>query len=153
MKPTHGLNSPIFREALLLLMLMVVVISGCMPTISRFNETAYQQAVKLKVQSLYLVDKATQPYADYAEQAEALQENLHIALEYAKGRPNNELSTRQWEIIMDPERNLIGGLLARWQEEGTLSPFFVQEMRGVISDAFDTIIGLESGKIKPKELQ
>ncbi|MEX2347926.1 MAG: hypothetical protein WD511_01800 [Balneolaceae bacterium] len=152
MKLTLKYPGHIFREAQLLL-LIVFVLSGCAPTISQFSETAYQQAVELKVQSLALVDKMDEPYAGHAEKAEALREDLHIALEYAKGRPDNELSARQWEILTDPERNLMGGLLARWVEEGTLSSFFVQEVRGVISDAFDTIIGLESGKIKPEEVE
>lgn len=117
------------------------------------NETAYQQAVQLKVQSLALLDKASEPYAGHADQAEVLRLELNIAYEYAKGRPNNELSIRQWELMIDPERNLMGGLLSRWEQEGTLSPVFVQEFRGVVSDAFDSIIGLESGKIKPEEVQ
>lgn len=136
-----------------LLLLVAIAVSGCAPSISQFNETAYQQAVQLKVQSLALLDKATEPYADHADKAETLRQDLQTAYEYANGRPNNELSTRQWEIMIDLERNLMGGLLARWEEEGTLSPVFVREFRGVISDAFDTIIGLESGKIKPEEVQ
>lgn len=142
----------VFRKTKLLL-LVAIVISGCAPSISQFNETAYRQAVQLKVQSLALVNKATEPYAGYAEKAETLRQDLQTAYEYAKGRPNNNLSTQQWEIMIDPERNLVGGLLARWEEEGSLSPVFVREFRGVISDAFDTIIGLESGKIKPEEVQ
>lgn len=136
-----------------LILLVAIVASGCAPSISQFNETAYRQAVELKVQSLALTDKATESYAGHAAGAETLRQDLHTAYEYAKGRPNNELSTRQWEIMIDPERNLLGGLLARWEEEGSLSPVFVREFRGVISDAFDTIIGLESGKIKPGEVQ
>lgn len=141
-----------FRVASLFLFVAIVV-AGCAPTISQFNESAYRQAVQLKVQSLALLDKAAEPYANHANKAETLRQDLHTAYEYAKGRPDNELSAGQWEIMIDPERNLMGGLLARWEEEGTLSPVFVQELRGVISDAFDTIIGLESGKIKPEEVQ
>lgn len=136
-----------------LLLLVAIAVSGCAPSISQFNETAYQQAVQLKVRSLALLDKASEPYADHVEKAETLRQELHTAYEYAKGRPNNELSTRQWEIMIDPERNLMGGFLKRWEEEDSLSPVFVREFRGVISDAFDTIIGLESGKIKPEEIE
>ncbi len=152
MKLRHKFSGLIFRKIQLLL-LIAFVLSGCASTISQFSETAYQQAVELKVRSLALVDTMEEPYAHHAEKAETLQEDLHIALEYARGRPGNDISTRQWEIMIDPKRNLMGGLLVRWEEEGTLSPFFVREMRGVISDAFDTIIGLESGKIKPEEVK
>ena len=135
------------------LLFIAFVLSGCTPSISQFSETAYRQAVQLKVQSLILVDKTTEPYADHVDEAEALWQGLFTAYEYSKGRPDNELSARQWEIMLDPDRSLMGGLLARWKQEDTLSPVFVQEIRGVISDAFDTIIGLESGKVKPDEVQ
>lgn len=152
MKVKNIFQHTVFR-GINLLLLVAIAVSGCAPSISQFNETAYQQAVQLKVQSLSLVDKATESYTEHVDKAETLQQDLKTAYEYAKGRPNNELSTRQWEIMIDPERNLMGGLLKRWEKEDTLSRVFVREFRRVISDAFDTIIGLESGKIKPKEVQ
>lgn len=152
MKLKLKFHNMFFRKTSFLLFFAAVAISGCTPSISQFSETAYQQAVQLKVKSLLLADQTAEPYTDHADKAEILRQDLQTAYEYAKGRPDNELSTQQWEIMIDPERNLMGGLLARWAEEGTLSPVFVQELRGVISDAFDTIIGLESGKIKPEEV-
>lgn len=141
----------LFRK-LTLLSIAAGLLTACVPSISQFNETAYRQAVQLKVQSLALIDKATEPYEKYSEEADRLLQELNIAWEYAKGRPNNELSTRQWEIMLDPERNLMGGFLARWKSEGSLSPVFVREFHGITADAFDTIIGLESGKVKAEDL-
>jgi hypothetical protein len=43
--------------------------------------------------------------------------------------------------------------LKRWKTEDTLSEIFVTEMQTLVSDAFDTIIGLESGKIDPSEFK
>ncbi len=130
-----------------------VLLTACTPTISQFNETAYQQAVQLKVKSMSLIDKANEPYSVHEEEAVQLKQNLLTAYEYAKGRPKNEVSTRQWEIMVDAERNLMGGFLVRWKEQETLSPAFIGEYSKVIADAFDTIIGLESGKIKPDEVE
>src|SRR5690554_3491539 len=134
-----------------LLLLLAIAVSGCAPTISQFNETAYRQAVQLKVHSLALIDKAVEPYDEHSDEAERLLQEMNIAWEYSKGRPHNELSARQWEIMLDPERNLMGGFLARWKSEGSLSPVFMREFSRVTADAFDSIIGLESGKIKPEE--
>ncbi|WP_201524803.1 hypothetical protein [Bordetella pseudohinzii] len=39
--------------------------------------------------------------------------------------------------------------MARWQSQKKLSPASVRESKGVISDQFDQIIELESGKRKP----
>jgi hypothetical protein len=136
-----------------ILFLILTVLQSCAPSISLFNETAYRQAVELKVVSLEMLDRASQPFDEYREEAENLRLDLLKAYEYAKGRPANEVSTRQWEIMIDPEGNLMGGFFTRWENRGTLPPAFIREFRDVISDAFDTIIGLESGKIKPEQVR
>ena len=126
----------------------VVSFTAC-SSISTFSQYAYEQATSLKVESLDLMDKAVEDYTGHKQEAEALQTKLQKALEYSKGRPNNEFSTRQWEILLSPDRNLLGYFLKRWKDEGKLSPTYTKEAKGLVSDAFDTIIGLESGKIKP----
>lgn len=140
-------------QSLAIFVVLGFIITACAPTISQFNETAYQQAVQLKVRSMSLIDRADEPYSGHEEAAEQLMQDMLTAFEYAKGRPNNDISARQWEIMVDPDRNLMGGFLVRWEEEQTLSPAFIGEYSGVVADAFDTIIGLESGKIKPDEVE
>ena len=122
-------------------------------SISVFSPEAYKQAVELKVESLELMSFATMPYAENEENVTYLKTELRKAYEFALGRPNNEISTQQWEILIDDEGNLLGGFLKRWETEGSLSEMFVTEMQILVSDAFDTIIGLESGKIDPSELK
>jgi hypothetical protein len=121
--------------------------------ISVFNPEAYKQAVDLKVESLELMSFATSSYADYEDDVTYLKTELRKAYEFALGRPNNELSAGQWKTLINEEGNLLGGFLKRWEEENTLSEMFVTEMQTLVSDAFDTIIGLESGKIDPSELK
>jgi len=122
-------------------------------SISVFSPEAYKQAVDLKVESLDLMSFATMPYADYEEEVIYLNTELDKSFEFSKGRPDNEISTEQWEILINEEGNLLGGFLKRWETEGSLSEMFVTEMQILISDAFDTIIGLESGKIDPSEFK
>lgn len=124
---------------------------SCPPSISLFDETAYQKATSLKVESLRLMDQATEPYREHQTEVRYLRIELEKAYEYAKGRPKNQISTRQWTILMDPERNLLAGFLKRWEVESALNPVFVREAQGLVSDAFDTIINLESGKIKKEQ--
>lgn len=132
---------------------MCLVASGCAPGISLYSEHAYDQAVTLKISSLRLIDRANEPYSDHAQDVESLMYEIDKAYEYAKGRPRNELSARQWKILKDPDGRLLGGFILRWKEQETLSPVFISEAKGVISDAFDTLIGLESGKIRPSEVR
>ena len=136
----------------MLSLLSFICVANC-SQISLYSETAYEQAVSLKVESLALMDKAIEPYGDHRTEIESLKIKLEKAHEFAKGRRKNEISSQQWQIMITPDRNLIGGFLKRWEEKMTLSKTFIDEAKGIISDGFDTIIGLESGKIKPRELE
>lgn len=132
--------------------LLLAAFVSCNPMISLYSERAYNQATALKVETLTLMNKATEPYPDHREKIESLIVNLKKAYEYARGRENNEISARQWEILVDPDKNLAAGFFRRWEEKGTLSRVFIEEAQnGLISPAFDLIIGLEAGKIKPEE--
>ena len=98
----------------LLIVSISLVIFSC-TTISVFSPEAYKQAVDLKVESFELMSFATMSFGDYEDDVVYLKTELDKAYEFSKGRPNNEISTRQWEILIDPEGNLLGGFLNRWQ--------------------------------------
>jgi hypothetical protein len=130
----------------------LVFLAGCY-TIAPFSQKAYEQSTSLKVEALATMDKASEPYANQKQLVDALKLNVEKAYEYAKGRPQNEETTKQWLIIKDPSRHSLGGFLKRWEDKSTLDKTFIQEAKGVVSDGFDTIIELESGKRKPSEGQ
>lgn len=134
------------------LLLLAATLAGCAPTISPYSPWAYEQATALKVEALALMEAADEPFSQHKGPVRRLRTDLKKAHEFARGRPQNEISTRQWAILIDPERNLLGGFLKRWEDEGILSPVFIQEAKRIVADAFDTIIGLESGKIKPEDV-
>jgi hypothetical protein len=138
--------------ALHLFIISTILLTAC-SSISDYSPEAYKQAVDLKIESLNLMLSATLPFSDYEEDVAFLKTELSKAYEFAKGRPNNEISTKQWEILIDENRNLLGGFLKRWENDETLAEMFVTEAQKLVSDAFDTIIGLESGKISPSELK
>ena len=136
-----------FRYLLLFgLALPVLFLYSCTPRVSVFNEAAYRQAVELKVASLNLLDKATTDYSENREAVDNLKLDLLTAWEYAKGRPDNEAAERLWESLLDPEDNLLADFLIRWEERERLPPAMIREYKLIISDAFDRIIALESGK-------
>jgi len=134
-----------------LLFILPLMINGCASQIAKFDTLAYQQATSLKVDTLVLIGKATEAYDIHENAIEALSVDIEKAYEYAKGRPKNEIVTKQWAIMNDPERNLLGGFLVRWKNKGSLSNAFVKGAKGNIALGFDQIIGLESGLIKPKD--
>ena len=131
---------------------LLAATTACAPLITGFDPQAYNQAVSLKVDALVLMGAAMEPYAQHEAEAKALAVRLDKAFEYAQGKPRNELSARQWQILKDPERHLLGGFMARWQKDSTLGRAYIGEKKVQVGQAFDQIIGLESGKLKPADL-
>ncbi len=95
-----------------------------------------------------LMDKADTAYNEHRNTVEGLLLEARMAYEYAKQRPNNEESTRQWAIMIDLNRNMLAGFFKKWKDEGKLKKLFIEEAKEEIGDGFDAISALESGKEK-----
>ncbi len=135
-----------------LAVVLLTASTACAPLITRFDPQAYNQAVSLKVDARVLMDASTEPYAQHEVEAKALAVRLDKAFEYAQGKPKNTLSARQWQLLKDPQRHLLGGFLTRWRKDSTLGPAYIDDKKEQVGQAFDQIIGLESGKLKPADL-
>jgi len=128
-------------------MVLCMACMGCSPSIAPFSHIAYEMAVDLKVDSIRMMDEAELPYTAAEKKVNNLLIRVEKAFEFANGRPMNEHSTEQWRRMLDPERNLLAGFFERWKTESTLSRSFIVEAKTIISQSFDAIIGLESGKV------
>lgn len=126
--------------------------TACAPLIARFDPQAYNQSVSLKVDALALMDDATEPYSQHETEVKALVVKLDKAFEYAQGKPQNTLTTSQWQILKAPDRHLLGGFLTRWKKDSTLGQVYITEKKKQVGLAFDQIIGLESGKLKAADV-
>ena len=51
-----------------------------------------------------------------------------------------------WKVLIDKDRNLLGGYLGRWKSKGKLPAVFVAEAKAQIMAAFDTLIAYEAQK-------
>jgi hypothetical protein len=120
--------------------------------IAHYDRAAYEHATSAKVDTLALMNKATGSYDEHAKEVEALVLELDKAYEYDRGRQLNKTTVAQWDVLRDPNRNLVGGFLKMWKAKGTLSATFVAEKRRQVADAFDQIIKLESGKPRPTKV-
>jgi hypothetical protein len=116
--------------------------------LSYLDEKLYVDATSLKVESLTLLNKATTPYSEHEKEVTALLLQIEKAYEYAKGQPGKETAAKLWEILKDPNRNSLGGLIKRWQVKGTLNPVFLVEAKQLIADSFDSIIA--SASVRPE---
>lgn len=135
-------------QAACITLLLLLAFAGC-STISTYDQTAYLQAVNTKVDALALMAKAVEPYTNHRNEVAEFLIELDKAYEYERGRPLNAYTIRQWDILRDPNLDLLGGFLKEWKEDGKLLPVYVERKKAQIGTAFDQIIQLESGKIKP----
>jgi hypothetical protein len=126
--------------------------AGCQ-TISSYDQAAYEHATNAKVDALAVMEKATGSYSECRKDVEALNLTLLKAYEYDKGRPLNQITLAQWGKLLDPQRDLLGGFLREWKEDGSLLPKYVARKKQQIGEAFDTIIELESHKRKPADVR
>ena len=129
-------------------LLIAILTVGCVSS-AIFNQKAYEQTTSLKVDALTLMDKAIEPYANHQAVIDGLKLNMEKAYQYCKGLPDNDETIKQWEIIKDPNRNSLMGFLNRWETQKQLKPDFINDAKGLVSDGFDAVIELESGKRKP----
>jgi hypothetical protein len=142
-----------FSLAAALLAIVLALATGACSTISHYDQAAYEHAVNAKVDALTLMNKATGSYDAHQKKIESLITQLEKAYEYDRGRPLNVVTVAQWNILRDPDRDLLGGFLKTWKTKGTLSSTFVAEKKIQIADAFDQIIQFESGKLKPSQVK
>jgi len=132
----------------LLFPFLFLFLVGCAP-VSEFNQLAYQQSVNLKTDALNLISKSNENYIDHQAEIDSLKLNVENAYQYSKTIPNNNETISQWEIIRDPNRSSLFGLLDRWKSKTTLSDTFISQVKILIASDFNAIIDFENNKRKP----
>jgi hypothetical protein len=121
---------------------------GCSP-VSEFNQVALDKTVSVKKDALNVISKANEDYASHQSEIDSLKANVENAYQFSKSINNNSESVSQWEIIRDPQRSSLFGLLERWKNKNTLSDTFISQVKILIAFDFNIIIDLENNKKKP----
>jgi hypothetical protein len=138
---------------LLLLLSSIWLLQSSCVTTAPYDQFVYKESTSLKVDALKLMDKAEKPFATQDKEIEKLNDQLDKLYEYEVHRKKNQLRIQMWDLLRNPEKNLLGGFLSRWKKEGQLGTTFISEAKIIVGRAFDQLAELESGKITPKELQ
>jgi hypothetical protein len=131
-----------------MLLLFLLSFIGCSP-VSDFNQLAYDQSMSIKSQAVNLISKANENYLDHQSAIDSLKQNVEQAYQYSKTIPFNDETISQWEIIRDPGRNSLFGLLERWKSNTKLNDTFISQVKILITSDFNAIIGYENNKRKP----
>jgi hypothetical protein len=133
-----------------ILLPVLFLLNSCASTAS-FDQYAYAQTTAAKVEAIDLMSNATQNVSAFATQIKDVDLKLKKIYEYEKNRPNNGITVKMWDLLLDPEKRLYGGFIKRWQTDSTLSKTFVEEAQKLIGSGFDKVAELESKKIPRTE--
>lgn len=140
-----------FRKSILVMVLLLLISSCNSLKTAIFDQYSYQQAISIKVESLNLMDDASQPFNTFEVEVEDLMLELQKMVEYEKNKPNNEVSYAMWNVLANKDKNLLAGFFKRWKDDGQLSKAFKNEAKLQVSEALDLIIKYEAQKNKTNE--
>lgn len=121
--------------------------TNCMTT-ALFDQHSFDQTISAKVETLGLMDSATEKYDLHSIAVKEHLQELQKVYEYDKRRSNNEITTQMWEVILDENRNSVAGFLNRWKQNGTLNKAFIEEAEIQVGEAFDLLLDFENAKNK-----
>lgn len=137
------------RSSLILALVVLLALGAC-ALITHYDPTSYKNATDLKAEALLLIEKAKDPPGIHAVAIDGLLLKLRQAYEYERGKGNpNMFTVKQWEFLINPQGNLLGGFLQKWKVEGKAQgATFTEETAKLTGKAFDQIIELERAKVK-----
>ncbi|HEX5153417.1 MAG TPA: hypothetical protein VFW07_18335 [Parafilimonas sp.] len=135
------------RKSSFIIISTLSLLASC-ATISNFDQYSYTQATSLKVDALNTMTNATDSFSLHQADVAQLRLQLSKAYEYEKNKPKNEVTSKMWIILIDSNGTSLGGFLTRWQKDSKLDTAFINQSKILVSQSFDGISGLESGKIK-----
>jgi hypothetical protein len=123
-----------------------LALASCGNLIADYSLQAYQNDTTLKADVAALVAQSTTPYSQHTSDISALTLKLNEAYEFSRGEAYNKLSTKQWELLLNPEGDLYGKFLKKWQVKGALNTAEVANWKVLLDRAFDYMICLEANK-------
>lgn len=126
--------------------LLMAVLAGCANLVCNFDQNSYAAAQALKVEASALMAKAGEPAASHQAAITALRVKLDAQLAYEQGKAHNAISAKQWEILISPERELLGKFLKDWQDGKTFDAAYLVEKAKQVSRGYDEILHLEGAK-------
>ena len=130
-----------------LIFLPLFIISSC-ASIALYDDYSFKQTVDGKVQTIDLMKKSVQPYAEHATEVEDLMNSLQKVYEYDKRRTDNQLSTKMWDVLLDPDQFLVAGFFKKWKDQGPQNQAFVDEAVKQVEEGFNYLLDFEGAKDK-----
>ncbi len=141
-------NIKFLKQFVFLLIISSFFISCATFKTALFDQHSYEEAISIKVESMHLIDKATEVYPQYSDAIEKVLLDAQKLHEYEKNKPNNETTTKMWAMLVNKDKNLLAGFFKRWKTETKLSASFITEAKKQIEEAMQILLKFEGQKNK-----
>lgn len=149
--PTRSHSFNLSLSSLVGLLAAIIIFTSCAGGLSgaaAYNEESYQAAMAFKGRAMNLMTMASTDYELQQKYVNEFKGDVSAQIEKEKLRERNQVLVNEWELLMNEEKNLLGGFFKRWQNEGKLSQAFINAAKKNISVAFDKIMDTETTKRK-----
>jgi hypothetical protein len=123
----------------------ILLLSACAPVYSPY---IYDQTAELKIQSLAIINKATESFEKNKLKIELLKSDLESIQLQEQMRKHNNIKVKQWNLLLDPKGYLLYGTLNKWQRDTTMTEEFINLQRKLLGEAFDLIQETEKQRLK-----
>lgn len=123
----------------------VTTITSCTSTSSLYDHYTYTETIEIKLQALSLMDKSDDAFSSHENEVIDLKNQLEKMLTYERGKNQNLITTKMWEVLNN-DNKLVKSYLALWEQKGTLNSAFIEEAKPQIEEAFNILIQYEEKK-------
>ncbi|MEZ4858746.1 MAG: hypothetical protein R2781_08035 [Flavobacteriaceae bacterium] len=113
--------------------------------VSYYDHYTLTETVMTKVMTEGLIQKATTPFVANEPAVNNLQFQLQKMHIYEKTKDKNQIMQQMWGLL-NSENSALQSFLKTWEQQGTMSPAFVEEFSPEILKLFDLMIDYESKK-------
>lgn len=97
-----------------------------------------------------LLAQADEQYTQHRPSVEAFQQQLDKMLLYEQTKDRNEIMVQMWTLLHSPDSS-VQRFLTTWEEQGTMSPVFIEEYQPQIEQLFQLMIDYENKKDRKSE--
>lgn len=130
-----------------LLLLLALCLAAC---VSYYDHYTLTETVTTKVMAQNLLAQADEQYTQHRSSVEAFQQQLDKMLLYEQTKDRNEIMEQMWALLHSPDSS-IQRFLTTWEEQGSMSPVFIEEYQPQIEQLFQLMIDYENKKDRKSE--
>ena len=122
-------------------------ITGC---VSYYDHYTLTETVEAQAMAQNLLDHATEPFPDHRPAVDAFRQQLDKMLLYEQTKDRNQIMQQMWQLMNSPDSS-VQQFINTWEEQGNMSPVFVEEYRPQVLKLFQLMIDYENKKDRKSE--